>query len=207
MNDSNPYETYADEYESWFNENDLLFSSELDAIRQLMPSFEKGLEIGVGTGLFAQALGIKEGVEPSAAMRIKAELRGVRVLDAFAESLPFADGSYDLVLMVTVDCFLNDVQAAYQEAHRILKSGSTLIVAFIDRASPLGQIYEEKKQYSPFYSQAHFHSAHKMKEILMDSGFKIEDSRQTVFTLTNQFQEVWAGTGQGVFAVIRARRV
>ena len=78
MNDSNPYETYADEYKSWFKENDLLFTSELDAIRQLIPSFEKGLEIGVGTGLFAQALGIKEGIEPSAAMRKKAELRGVR---------------------------------------------------------------------------------------------------------------------------------
>jgi SAM-dependent methyltransferase len=207
MNDSNPYETYADEYESWFNENDLLFSSELDAIRQLMPSFEKGLEIGVGTGLFAQALGIKEGIEPSAAMRKKAELRGVRVIEAFAEALPFADESYDLVLMVTVDCFLKNIHAAYQEAHRILKSDGTLIVAFIDQSSPLGQIYEEKKQYSPFYSHAHFHSAQKMKEILMDSGFKIEDSRQTVFTLTNQVQEVWAGTGQGVFAVIQARKV
>jgi len=207
MNDSNPYETYADEYESWFKENNLLFSSELDAIRQLMPSFEKGLEIGVGTGLFAQALGINEGIEPSAAMRKKAELRGVRVIEALAEALPFACESFDLVLMVTVDCFLKDIQKAYQEAHRILKPGGSLIVAFIDRSSPLGQIYEEKKQYSPFYSHAHFHSAQEMKKILVDSGFKIENSRQTVFTLANQVQEVRTGTGQGVFAVIQASRV
>lgn len=121
MIDSNPYETYADEYEydSWFNENDLTFSSELDAIRQLMPSFKKGLEIDVGTGLFVQTIGIEKRIEPSAEMRIKAELRSVRVIEAFAESLLFADNSYDLVLMVTVDCFLKDTQSAYHEAHCI----------------------------------------------------------------------------------------
>lgn len=64
-----PYEIFADEYEAWFSENHHLFMSEVEAIRRLIPEFDKGLEIGVGTGLFAQKLGIKEGVEPSSAMR------------------------------------------------------------------------------------------------------------------------------------------
>ena len=41
------------------------FQSEVSAIQQLLPSIGTGIEIGVGTGLFASALGIKEGVEPS----------------------------------------------------------------------------------------------------------------------------------------------
>lgn len=206
MQQTNPYETYANEYESWFQSNDKLFESELDAIGQLMPLFTKGIEIGVGTGLFAQALGINEGVEPTDAMRSKAEARGIRVFNAFAEKLPFADASYDFALMVTVDCFLNDVHQAYRELFRILKMNGSLIVAFLDQSSPLGTIYEQKKKNNPFYSTAHFHTAKQIQEILTQVGFQITKTCQTVFSLENQKQEIHPGTGDGVFAVILALR-
>lgn len=65
MTQDNPYEILADEYEAWFSENHHLFMSEVEAISRLLPEFRKGIEVGVGTGLFAQMLGIKEGSNPA----------------------------------------------------------------------------------------------------------------------------------------------
>jgi SAM-dependent methyltransferase len=206
MLQENPYEIFADDYESWFTENHHLFASEVAAIRKIMPEFEKGIEIGVGTGLFAQALGIHEGVEPSQAMRKKAETRGVHVYEAFAEDLPFADGIFDFALMVTVDCFLNNLGQAYRELHRILMKNGSLIVAFLDNASPLGKVYDQKKQNNIFYASAHFHTASQIKDALTQTGFQIRDACQTVFSLENRKQDIRAGTGEGVFAIILAAK-
>jgi ubiquinone/menaquinone biosynthesis C-methylase UbiE len=63
------------------------------------------VEIGVGTGRFASALGVPLGVEPSESMRRIARKRGIEVISGKAEALPFRDGCLDYVLMVTV-CLL-----------------------------------------------------------------------------------------------------
>lgn len=207
MTQDNPYEMFADEYEAWFSENHHLFMSEVEAIRRLLPEFEKGIEVGVGTGLFAQKLGIKEGVEPSSAMRAKAESRGIVTYDAAVEKLPFADHSYDLVLMVTVDCFLQDLGLALREIYRVLKTNGSLIIAFLDHASPLGEVYDKHKESSPFYASASFNSAEQMRGVLQESGFQIIDTCQTVFDLENRKQDVLSGTGEGVFAVVLAGKL
>ena len=43
------FEGKAAGYDSWFDENPLLLESEAEAIRQVMPEFCNGVEIGVGT--------------------------------------------------------------------------------------------------------------------------------------------------------------
>lgn len=206
MNQDNPYEMLADEYESWFTENQHLFMSEVKAIRRLLPEFEEGIEIGVGTGLFANALGIKEGVEPSSAMRVKAAARGITVYDAEIENLPFDDSTYDLALMVTVDCFLQDLNLAFNEIHRILKTKGSLVIAFLDIASPLGKVYDSKKDSNPFYASANFHTADQIISILQQSQFSVVEKCQTVFDLENKKQPVLSGTGKGVFVVILASK-
>ncbi len=48
---------------------------------------------------------------------------------AIKEILPdFKDGSFDLVLMVTTLCFLDDVKKAFSEVYRILKPGGFLLM-------------------------------------------------------------------------------
>jgi ubiquinone/menaquinone biosynthesis C-methylase UbiE len=96
------------------------------------------LEIGVGTGRFAEPLGVKEGVEPSKAMAAIARKRGINVLEAYAEALPFEDESFGFILMVTVICFLADPFQAMREATRVLKPEGRLIIAMIARDSSLG---------------------------------------------------------------------
>jgi ubiquinone/menaquinone biosynthesis C-methylase UbiE len=91
------------------------------------------LEIGGGTGANLpfygpeiQELVITEPEEPMA-RRLEKKLpqyeRAVQVLHVPAEQLPFEDGSFDLLVLCTVD----DLDRALQEAHRVLKPGGRLL--------------------------------------------------------------------------------
>lgn len=126
------------------------------------------------------------------------------VHDASIEDLPFEDGAYDFALTVTLDCFLQDIDVAFRELNRILRPNGALIVAFLDHASPLGKVYDQKKQNNRFYADATFRSAAEITDTLERTGFRVVDSCQTVFTLENKKQEIRPGTGRGVFAVVLA---
>jgi SAM-dependent methyltransferase len=200
------FDDSPDLYEAWFKRNHHIFDNELKAIKQLLPCFEKGIEVGIGAGIFASALGIKEGVEPSATMSARAKDKGIHVIHAHAEELPITGGTYDFVLMVTVDCFLKDVVLAFKEVRRILSAGGFFIVAFIDRATTLGEKYELKKVSNEFYRHANFHSAEEMIHFLQEAGFEIIEKRQTIFSLENINQDIRDGVGEGVFAVIKVKK-
>lgn len=202
-NKKTPFHDDARRYGIWFQKNNHLFDSEVQAISELMEKRDKNLEIGIGTGLFAKRLSIGEGVEPTEPMRKIAQARGIKVHNGEAENLPLPDQSYEQVFMITVDCFLKDLSAALEEVHRILVENGILIFAFLDRATPLGALYEEKKASNPFYKNANFHSADEIKAILIKSGFRVEASLQTVFTLENIPQPPKEGLGEGVFAVLK----
>jgi len=153
-----PFEKHAKEYDVWFDENELVYLSELEAVKSMLPDSGTGIEIGVGTGRFAAPLGIKLGLEPSKSMASLARKRGIEVVEGMAESLPFEDSSFDFVLMVTVICFLNDVGKALSEAYRVLKPGGSIIIAFIDKNSTIGKMYEQRKNEDVFYKEATFYS-------------------------------------------------
>ena len=150
------FNQYAEEYDKWFDLNPFAYESELLAIKRFFPRRGKGLEIGVGTGKFALPLGIKVGIEPAKAMAVIARQRGIEVHEAVAENLPFENGTFDFVLMVTVLCFLHNPQTAIEEIARVLKPGGSLIIGMIDRESFLGKIYESKKAKSLFYQRCAF---------------------------------------------------
>ncbi len=207
MQKNNPFDREVEEYEEWFKTNDKLLLSELAAIRELIPTSGDGIEIGVGTGIFASGLGIGHGVEPSKKMASEAMKKGINVLNGVAEEIPVDDGSYQFVLMVTVDCFLDDVSKAFSEVRRILVNNGMLIIAFLDKATPLGELYEQNKHKHRSYQHANFHTSAEIVSLLKIAGFEVIEKRQTIYSLENMLQDIKSGVGEGVFAVIKAKKI
>jgi ubiquinone/menaquinone biosynthesis C-methylase UbiE len=204
-----PFEAYTARYDAWFDEHPSAYQSELGAIKAVMPQFERGLEIGVGTGRFASPLGIRVGIEPSPAMGRLARSRGVWVGAGKAERLPLRDALFDVVLLVTALSFVPDVQQALREARRVLKAGGVLIVGEIDRGSPLGQAYDRHKAESPLTRSARFLTADELGTAVSQAGFEQLAVAQTIFRNPSQLvrpDPVTPGCGEGLFVVVRATK-
>ncbi len=204
-----PFEKYSEKYEDWFERNEFVYKSEIQAIKELLPKVKKGIEIGVGSARFAVPLGIKTGVDPSLRMREIAQQKGVKVIDAVAEELPFENSQFELVLMVTTICFVDNLNLAFREAYRILKLGGYLIIGFIDKDSSLGKLYQQHKKKNVFYKIATFYSVKEVVYNLNKVGFKEFNFKQTIFHSLNKIKNVEPvkeNYGQGSFVVIRARK-
>jgi ubiquinone/menaquinone biosynthesis C-methylase UbiE len=204
-----PFEKNSEKYEDWFEKNKFVYESEIQAIKELFPKVEKSIEIGVGSGKFAVPLGIKIGIDPSPRMRKIAQQRGIEVIDAIAEELPFKDSQFELALMVTSICFVDNLGLAFREVYRILKPGGYLIIGFVDRDSSLGKLYQQHKENSLFYKIATFYSTKEVIYNLSKVGFKEFDFRQTIFHGLNEIKDVEPTKedyGEGSFVVIRARK-
>lgn len=102
---THPFEQHIERYEEWFAKHPLVYQAELRAVKWLAPQHAAGVEIGVGTGRFAEPLGITIGLEPAKAMGAEARKKGIVVVDGVAEALPFKAEQFDFALMVTTLCF------------------------------------------------------------------------------------------------------
>ena len=205
-----PFDRYKSEYEDWFEKNHFAYTSELQAVKRQLPENVNGIEIGVGTGRFAAPLGIRLGLEPSSSMRKMAKERGIHVVGGIAEELPFVKGRFDMALMVTTICFLDNVEMAFREINRILVPGGCLIVGFIDKESMLGQQYQLYKENNEFYKLANFYSVDEVVAIMDRTGFGHFSFAQTIFHPLNEIRAVEPiidGYGQGSFVVIRGEKL
>lgn len=198
----------VERYEAWFKKHKVVFESEIAALRTLIPQ-GKGFEIGIGTGLFAEKLDIKDGNDISAAMLTYARKRGCKVYECDAENLPIKDATYDFCLMVTTICFVKDPVKALKESLRILKPGGSIIVGFVDKESALGKLYYERASESVFYRDATFYSTQDVLSILQEAGFVEHGTQQTLFGLLDTIkvpQSPRSGSGEGGFVVVRGVR-
>jgi len=108
-----------------------------------LPRFERGLEIGAGTGYFSinllreDVIGHATCTDISPGMLETCAANGERLGLASrlatnvcdAERLPFEDASFDLVVGHAVLHHLPDLDQAFREFNRVLKPGGTLVFA------------------------------------------------------------------------------
>jgi len=204
------FETNAPEYDAWFEANQLCYESEIRALKTLAGAAPRALELGVGTGRFAEPLGITVGIEPARAMAAIARQRGIPVIQAVAEALPFPPDSFDLVAVVTALCFFKDPFLALTEATRVLAAPGRLLIGMIDKDSPLGRVYEANRAKSKFYRAARFYAVPQVMAWLQALGYREARLCQTIFKglsdLTSP-EPVLEGYGEGGFVVISARKV
>jgi SAM-dependent methyltransferase len=182
----NPYDTESGRYDLWFDspEGCSIFAQETVCLRELISKVDgRWLEVGVGTGRFAQALGIREGIDPSSAMLAYALGRGIRTQVGYGENIPYSEDSFDGVLMVATICFLADPVKAFEECRRILKEEGRLVVGLVPADSPWGELYARKgHEGHHFYSVARFCTCNQILSIADTTGFIFDGAYSCLFT-------------------------
>jgi SAM-dependent methyltransferase len=210
MPKTEPFDRHGADYDAWFDSHQWAFLSEVEALRGFLPTQGEVLEVGVGTGRFAQALGVRWGVDPSPVMRAWSHWRGIRAFDGAGEALPFENERFSAVLMVTTICFLDDVDQALLESHRVLKRDGVFVTGFIEAKSDLGRLYQEQQGESRFYGEARFWSAPDLVSAVMRAGFAPPRIAQTLFHPPNSLRQIEPtkpGFGEGSFVVFAAEKV
>ena len=190
-----PFDLLAEEYDSWFDkEGKLIFETEILALRKVLHLLPKPwLEIGVGSGRFAQALGIEVGIDPSLELLKMAEKRGIKVYQVKGEEQFFKERSFGIVFLIVTLCFVESPIAVLKEANRILKPEGKVVLGLVLRDSPWGRLYMKKKEEGHrFYKYANFYSLEEIERFLSGSGFKIEEIVSTLFQEPDSIKEVEA---------------
>ena len=213
-NSNSPFDTLAFAYDAWFEgEGKLIFAVEVRAFQKVLALLPKPwLEVGVGSGRFAQALGIETGIDPSVKLLEIAKSRGITGFLAKGEEKFFDTETFGTVFLIVTLCFVNSPLAVLREAHRILKVGGKLILGLVLRESPWGQFYlTKKKEGHHFYKNATFYSYQEVVELLKQSGFVVERVLSTLFQRPNEVTKIESPqerfSPDAGFTVIVARKV
>jgi SAM-dependent methyltransferase len=178
------FNSLAPDYDAWFGkEGRLIFASEVEALRQVLPLLPKPwIEVGVGSGRFAQALGIDIGLDPSSKLLEIARNRGMSVFLGRGEEMPFQDGVFGTAFFVVTLCFVDSPRKTLSEATRLLRSGGKVVLGLVLKGSPWGQLYQAKKEMGHrFYKYATFYTYAEVDMLLMQTGFFIEKVISTLF--------------------------
>jgi ubiquinone/menaquinone biosynthesis C-methylase UbiE len=178
------FDPFASEYDNWFDgEGKLVFAIEVRALQEALGlSPEPRLEIGVGSGRFAQALGIETGVDPSIRLLELASKRGIQVVQGRGEQHLFRTGSFRSVFLIVALCFVDSPSEVLRQAHRVLTPSGKIVLGLILKDSPWGKFYEKKgMQGHPLYRHATFYEYAEVVTLLEQSGFSIEKVTSTLF--------------------------
>jgi SAM-dependent methyltransferase len=179
------FDPLAERYDAWFDEaGKEIFALEVDAFKQLLPELPKPwFEIGIGSGRFAQALGIPWGIDPSTKLADMARARGIKVIQGVGENLPISDDLLGSVFLIVTLCFVDDPGKVISEARRVLKDGGYLVAGIVPAEFPWGRYYQEQGEGGhPFYSHARFFVCTDLITLLKEHGFHLVKKVSTLFS-------------------------
>ena len=204
------FEEHYQSYEDWFKKHPAIIETEAAAFRSLLPVGElKGIEVGIGAGHLAKAIGIREGVEPSDLLRGEAIKKGLEVTSGRAEDLPYKDLKFDFVIIGTAMHYFDDINSAFSEAFRVLKHNGILLLGYIDAEGQMGKNHIQNNLKSTFYKNATFYKQKTIERKLTLAGFGSIEHFQTLFGEENDITDIQPlekGTGKGSFIMMRAKK-
>jgi ubiquinone/menaquinone biosynthesis C-methylase UbiE len=121
-----------------------------------LPAGARVVDLGCGSGVFTDALQRRgygcSGVDlsPKLIEIARAKFRDVEFVEGDVERLPFADGSFDGVLLSGLVHHLPDPSRCAAEVFRILRPGGKFVAFDPNRMNPFMYLYRDRS--SPFYS-------------------------------------------------------
>jgi SAM-dependent methyltransferase len=190
----------AGEYDSWF-ENNPVFASELAALQALNKTVlpEPRLEIGLGPGRFAAALGARYGVDPALASLHLAHERGILPCRGVGEALPIRPGCLGTIFLLFTLCFVEEPVAVLAECRQAMRPGGMLVVGTVPLDSPWGQNLDAKRLAGhPFYQNARLVELATTMAWLATAGFILTESRSALLQPPDELGE----PGPGVAGIV-----
>jgi SAM-dependent methyltransferase len=161
-------------------------------LRQIIqdPKFEirdpKLLDIGCGTGANLEMLaqfGTAEGVDVSGEALDFCRKKGLNVQKGLAETLPYADESFDITTALDVIEHLDDDVAGLKEMHRVTKPGGHALI-FVPAFMWLWGVQDDISHHRIRYTRK------QIVERLEIAGFRVERATYANFTF---FAPILAG--------------
>lgn len=133
------------------------------------------LDVGAGTGALTAEL-VRRGadvvaVEPSGALVAELRRRSFAAHEAFAEALPFADGSFDLAVAQLVVAFMDDAGLGLREMARV---APTISVCSWGRETELFEAIDRAE--GAEWSQRTYPDADALERLLRDAGLVVADA-------------------------------
>ncbi len=187
------FDSLASEYDAWFEaEGKRIFAIEVQALAEVLPSLPKPwIEVGVGSGRFAQSLRIEIGLDPSIKLLNMARKRGINVFLGRGEHPPIGDGSFGAAFFIVTLCFVHSPLKVLMEANRFLKRSGKVVLGLVLRESPWGRFYRAKgEEGHRFYQHATFYSYEEVESFLRQAGFEIERVLSTLFQKTGEVKHM-----------------
>ena len=150
------------------------------------------LDLGCGDGTYSIAAFQKgarvTGVDISNAMLDSAQRRAaacgasVEWRQASAESLPYVAGTFDIVLAVTILCFVRNPLQVMQEVSRMLRPGGSFVIGELGRYSSWALSRRVRGWFgSSRWREAHFWTVGELQHLLQQAGFQIRTARGCVY--------------------------
>lgn len=150
------------------------------------------LDVGTGDGTYAieaARLGAEvTGIDIDRAMLTAARTRSesahvtVTLREGGAEELPFDAGAFDVVLAVTVLCFIPDPKTAVREMARVLVPGGRLVLGELGRHSVWAAARRVRGWLgSDTWRRAHFWTRDDLAGLARQAELRVADVRGAVF--------------------------
>ncbi len=160
------------------------------------------LDVGCGDGTYsihaAQGGATVTGLDRSPAMldaaRRRANGAGVTVAwrEGRAEALGFEPASFDMVIAVTVLCWVTDRAAAVQEMARVLRPGGIVVIGELGRYS-LWALARRMRGWrgEKFWRQAHFWTTDELRCLVESGGLEFNAVRGAVYYPPSRIVAKW----------------
>jgi ubiquinone/menaquinone biosynthesis C-methylase UbiE len=177
----------AGTYDEWYNhpQGRQVFDAERKAVQHMIPSSGLGVEIGAGTGVFAESLTDDERtiicLDPSVMMLSKAKDRGLPCILGYGDFLPLRLDTVDFVYMITVLEFINEPIEVFKEIKQTAKENAVLSILFINSDSSWGKLYREiGSKGDPVFRHAKIYTLEEVYRLLNSTGYRLTSALGTL---------------------------
>ena len=181
------FDKVASDYDTWYLQpkGRQVFDAESRAVEVMIPHEGVGLEIGAGTGIFADELtNVARTViclDLSRGMVREARGRGLYTVLGSAARLPIRSGCLDFVCLITVIEFLKEPTAVYLEASKTLKPRASIVTLFINRLSDWGALYLKMAENNdPIFTQANIYDEEAVWKFMDCAGLRVSGAVGTL---------------------------